>query len=163
MFFSKSPAASVFIPKYCSNRGKNPLLLHIQRRYSKYEKFNTPHSGKEGRNQKQMNQRTNRSDFLEVKKEVDSSGEKQVESVAIDWVKMRNNRRRGGEWQQHHEIYLLFLAAGMRAEAPTAENPEQKAGMQHLVTSPSAAAHQNNVEAIRGNCSLMAPPRLCCF
>lgn len=30
-------------------------------------------------------------------------------------------------------------------------------GTQHLVISQSAAAHQNNVEAIRVNCALMAP------
>lgn len=50
-------------------------------------------------------------------------------------------------------------AVWLRAAAASVEGPEQerRPTMQHLAISQCAAAHQNNVEAIRGNCSLMAP------
>lgn len=59
----------------------------------------------------------------------------------------------------------LSLAAVARLRAPAVavvvEGPARGApGHRHLVISQSAAAHQNNVEAIRANCALMAPSPL---
>lgn len=115
---------------------------------------------------------------MELSEKVDTLGsEKERQQYWIRQILSKSNSRDRAESQGRDQqsdprkstmttadIFGVWPAAPaaavwLRAAAAAVEEPEQerRPTMQHLAISQCAAAHQNNVEAIRGNCSLMAP------